>query len=198
MINLKNINKSSPYKKFLEFYNHTLKEDQKNIEAICISSYNKKLNEVDSRFVNLKYIIDDEWIFFSNYDSPKSNHFELHNQISCLFYWNKTDMQIRIKAKISKTKSDFSDQHYASRIKEKNILAHLSKQSQPIESYKSFLKNYESKLDNTNYNERPKYWGGFSFVPYYFEFWKGHKNRVNKRETYKLEGLDWKKRYIQP
>ena len=31
---------------------------------------------------------------------------------------------------------------------------------------------------------RPDFWGGFSFVPYYFEFWQGHKNRLNKRHVF--------------
>ena len=45
---------------------------QKNIEAISISSYDLKHKEVSSRFVNLKFLENDEFIFFSNYDSPKS------------------------------------------------------------------------------------------------------------------------------
>jgi pyridoxine/pyridoxamine 5'-phosphate oxidase len=34
-----------------------------------------KKNEVDSRYVNLKFISNDEFIFFSNYDSPKASSF---------------------------------------------------------------------------------------------------------------------------
>ena len=48
-------------------YDEALNNGQKLIEAISISSYNKEINEVESRFVNLKYIINDEFIFFSNY-----------------------------------------------------------------------------------------------------------------------------------
>ena len=33
------------------------------------------MNSPDSRFVNLKYVINDEWIFFSNYESPRRNNF---------------------------------------------------------------------------------------------------------------------------
>ena len=41
-----------------------------NIEAMSIASYNKE-NEVESRFVNCKFIDNDKFIFFSNYNSPK-------------------------------------------------------------------------------------------------------------------------------
>lgn len=75
MIELINIEKSEPYVKFLNFYNKALKSRQENIEVINISSYNKNLNEVHSRFVNLKYIHSDKWIFFSNYNSLKGQDF---------------------------------------------------------------------------------------------------------------------------
>jgi len=44
----------------------------------------------------------------------------------------------------------------------------------------------------------PEYWGGFSFIPYYFEFWVGHESRINKREVFdKTEGI-WKHSFLQP
>ena len=84
MITFKNLNSATPYKKFLSFYKEAIEKNQPNIEAVSISSFDKKINEVQSRFVNLKYIIDDEWIF-SNYQSPKAKSFESHNQITALF-----------------------------------------------------------------------------------------------------------------
>ena len=44
----------------------------------------------------------------------------------------------------------------------------------------------------------PDYWGGFKFKPYYFEFWEGHKSRLNKREIFKLDNNDWTKYFLQP
>ncbi|MDB9816017.1 pyridoxamine 5'-phosphate oxidase, partial [Gammaproteobacteria bacterium] len=42
------------------------------------------------------------------------------------------------------------------------------------------------------------YWGGFSFEPYYFEFWTGQKFRLNKRESFQLESNKWQKKILQP
>lgn len=58
------MSKDVPYKLFKNKYNESLKANQKNIEAICISSYSRDLNEVSSRFVNLKIITDKKFIFF--------------------------------------------------------------------------------------------------------------------------------------
>lgn len=189
----------APYKKFYHFYDEAIKQNQSNPEAMVISSYNPSLNKVDSRFVNLKYIIDEEWIFFSNYNSPKALQFKSHDQISVLFYWNVLNLQIRIQSRIKKTKSEISDEHFALRTPEKNILAVISEQSNEIESYDDLVEKYsEHKNNHQIISKRPNYWGGFTFKPYSFEFWTGQKFRLNLRESYFLESNKWKKKILQP
>ena len=62
MIKFINYNQSAPYLIFKEKYTQALNANQ-NIEAISISSFNKVNDEVDSRYVNLKYIDIDKFIF---------------------------------------------------------------------------------------------------------------------------------------
>ena len=64
MIQFNNLNKEIPYLLFKAKYDEAFDADQKGIEAISISSFNKEMGEVDSRYVNLKFIINDEFIFF--------------------------------------------------------------------------------------------------------------------------------------
>lgn len=199
MIKFINLSEERPYKEFKESYEKAIDKKQSAIEAVSISSYNNELNEVESRFVNLKYIVNDEWIFFSNYNSAKSKSFKLHPQISAVFYWKKINTQIRIKAKIYKTSEEFSDKHFASRSTEKNALAISSNQSNRINSYQEVVDNYNLALKNyENESKRPEYWGGFSFTPYYFEFWEGNEYRINKREVFSLKGNDWENFLLQP
>lgn len=199
MINIEKISSSEPYKKFENFYNKAFDSDQKVIEAIAISSFDKQNNEVESRHVNLKYIIGEEWIFFSNYESPKAKQFKMHDQITALFFWNSINVQIRIKAIINKSNGDFSNLHYECRAEEKNALAHSSEQSKNIESYDAVIKNYENMLiDKEKLKKRPDHWGGFSFMPYYFEFWEGNIHRLNKREVFSRSNDKWIKNYLQP
>lgn len=198
MIKIKDIDKSEPYNKLKDYYDLALCSDQESIEAISISSYDKETNQVESRYVNLKYIIGKEMIFFSNYNSTKANNFKDHKQISALIYWNKIDLQIRMKAEIRKTDPFFSDEHFKKRKKEKNALAISSKQSQIIDSHKDVKKSYENILDSNDLFVRPNYWGGYSFIPYYFEFWKGHEFRLNKRDVYELKNKEWIRFKLQP
>ena len=199
MINIDKINNSEPYDSFKILYKRALDANQKIIEAISISSLDAKKNEVESRFVNLKYINDEEWIFFSNYDSPKAKQFSMHDQITALFFWNSINVQIRIKATIKKSNKEFSNLHYDKRTKEKNALAHSSNQSSLTESYEKVVANYKKILKNEELLlKRPDNWGGFSFKPYYFEFWEGNNNRLNKREIYTKHRGVWVKSFLQP
>ena len=199
MIIISKISKEIPFSIFKKHYLNAIEKNQESIEALSISSFNKKTNEVESRYVNLKYIIDKKFIFFSNYNSLKSNNFEEHNQISAVFYWNKINTQIRIKAFIERASKDFSDKHYKIRDKNKNALAHSSDQSKKIESYDAVQNNYQKYLKLTEITEkRPNFWGGYSFEPYYIEYWEGNNSRVNKRTVYELIDNDWKKYFLNP
>ena len=198
MISFIDIKNVEPYKLFRKKYNDAIKNKQNNIEAVAISSYNKSLNEVSSRYVNLKYIIKDKWIFFTNYNSPKSMDFKTHNQISALFYWKSTDTQIRLKGLIKQTSKEFNKNYFKKRAKHKNALAISSDQSKKIDSYELVIHNYRKIFEEDNLEECPKYWGGYSFKPYYFEFWEGHNSRLNKRVAYSLKRNLWKEQILQP
>jgi len=198
MIKFINLNKSIPYLLLKEKYDEAFDEGQKGIEAISISSYNKEVDEVNSRYVNLKFINNDEFIFFSNYKSPKAIAFNSHNQIAALIYWSSINIQIRIKAKIKQTSKEFNQKYFFDRSKEKNALAISSNQSKEIVSYNQVKENYNKSLKNDDLKKCPEYWGGYSFIPYYFEFWEGHESRINKREIFeKIDGV-WKQSFLQP
>lgn len=199
MIKFIDINNSAPYRRFIEFYNAAISKNQNCIEVLSISTYSKINKEVDSRYVNLKYVRDDEWIFFTNYESNKSIQISEHNQISALLYWDRINVQIRLKAKIYKTDTIFSDYHYKKRGLDKNALAHSSNQSKRINAYEKVVQNYnEKKASIELLNLRPQYWGGFSFKPYYFEFWEGHESRINKREVFTSKNNKWHSYILQP
>ena len=199
MINFLNSSHEKPYILFQSLYQKAIENGQKGVEAISVSSYNEPLKEVEARYVNLKYIDNNEWIFFSNYLSPKANQFESHDQVSVLIYWASINTQIRMKAKIFKTSSEFSDEHFQGRTKEKNALAISSNQSQAVDSFDQVTKNFNETLEiMTSETPRPDFWGGYSFTPYYFEFWQGHENRLNKRHVFRQEDDQWTEQLLQP
>ena len=198
MIQFSNLNQEIPYQLLKAKYNEAVDAGQIGIEAISISSYNKEISEVDSRYVNLKFISNDEFIFFSNYDSPKASSFISHDQIAALVYWPSINAQIRMKAKIKRMTDEYNQNYFFNRSEEKNALAISSNQSKSIDSYNQVNENYNKSLKNDDLKKCPEYWGGFSFTPYYFEFWEGHESRINKREIFeKIDGV-WEQSFLQP
>ena len=198
MIQFNNVNQETPYLLLKQKYDEALNADQRGIEAISISSYNNEISEVDSRYVNLKFITNDEFIFFSNYDSPKAFSFNSHNQIAALVYWPSINVQIRMRAKIKKTSNEYNQNYFFDRSEKKNALAISSNQSKPIDSYNQVKENYNKSLKNDDLKKCPEFWGGYSFTPYYFEFWEGHESRLNKREAYEKSDDSWKHLILQP
>lgn len=186
---------------FNEKYEAAFLSNQNNIEAMCLSTCNTDTRHVSSRYVNIKYIKDNKLFFFTNYESLKAKDVEINENVSCVFFWHKINMQIRIQGRIKKCNIEFSKNHFKSRSKEKNALAISSKQSKTIESYNDVKKNYTNTLENnSDLFLLPTYWGGFEITPFYFEFWEGRTNRLNKRIVFELNNnlLKWKKYYIQP
>ena len=198
MIQFIKLKQETPYLLLKEKYDKAIDAGQKGIEAISISSYNKEVSEVDSRYVNLKFILNDEFIFFSNYNSTKGSSFNSHNQIAALAYWPSINVQIRMKAKIKKTSNKYNQKYFFQRSKEKNALAISSNQSKIIDSFDAVQENFKKSLKNDDLKNCPKYWGGYSFKPYEIEFWEGNEFRLNKRNLYRKDNAAWNHFILEP
>tara|TARA_B100000674_G_C37953530_1_gene968453 strand:+ start:1943 stop:2539 length:597 start_codon:yes stop_codon:yes gene_type:complete len=187
-----------PYTRLKAEYDAALKAGQEHIEAISIASYSKDQEYVDSRYVNLKFIDRDKFIFFTNYNSKKSAQFKSHKQIAVNIYWQKTNTQIRIKANVKKSPDKYNNAYFRTRSSQKNALAISSKQSQTISSYSKVVEKYKEVMKNNNLKECPSYWGGYEFIPYEIEFWKGNQFRLNKRDLYVKVKKLWSHNILEP
>ena len=103
-----------------------------------------------------------------------------------------------MKAYIEKTSQEYNQAYFVKRDKKKNALAIMSKQSCSIDSYEALQRNYEKILENNDLTKCPDYWGGFSFTPFYFEFWEGHESRINKRDAFVKSDGDWSQIVLEP
>ena len=146
----------------------------------------------------MKKIYKDQFIFYTNYESKKSQEFCEHDQISALIFWDKTNIQIRLKANISKTSQSDNKKYFKSRSSNKNALAISSSQSQVISSYEAIIKKYDQTISSCDLKRCPEFWGGYSFIPYEIEFWEGHENRLNKRNLFKLNNKNWDEYILEP
>ena len=134
------------------------------------------------RTVLLKDIIKGEFIFYTNYESRKSNEINETAKGAICFYWKSLNRQIRLIGSIKKVSKKVSDEYYNSRSKGSRIGAWASQQSRELES-REILMN-KVKLFESKYNDdipRPNFWGGFALKPVEFEFWQDGDFRLHDR-----------------
>ncbi|MCL4135361.1 UNVERIFIED_CONTAM: hypothetical protein GTU68_055070 [Idotea baltica] len=172
--------KKDPFLQFNDWYSFAENNLEKEVNAMCLSTSSN--NQVSSRMVLLKKIISEGFIFYTNYESRKSNE------------------QIRIEGQVSKISEEDSRKYFLSRPKGSQLGAIASKQSsiafnrEEIDfAYDRTLKQYKDTQI-----EYPENWGGFIVKPNYFEFWQGRENRMHDRLSYMLDSRSWKINRLYP
>lgn len=139
-----------------------------------------------SRTVLLKIYDEKGFIFFTNYNSQKSQDIKQNPNVALLFPWLPLERQVRITGSVEKIPKSESFAYFTSRPKGSQIGAWISPQSKVIESrgyLKKKLTEMEEKFSNGDI-PLPSDWGGYRVVPTKFEFWQGRTSRLHDRFTY--------------
>ena len=143
------------------------------------------------RTVLLKDIIDTSFVFYTNYESRKSNEINETAKGAICFYWKSLNRQVRLTGSINKVSDQVSDKYYQSRSRGSRIGAWASKQSRELESREVLMEKV--KLLESKYDEdipRPTFWGGFALKPDEFEFWEYGDFRLHDRFVLKPTALE--------
>ena len=153
-----------------------------------------------SRIVLLKALIDEGFVFYTNYQSEKGTSIAHHSKVGLAFFWPPLERQVIIKGEAVKLTNEASDVYFQSRPKGSQIGAIVSDQSKVI-SDRSII---EAKLEalEIEYAEkdvpRPEHWGGYVVKPQCIEFWQGRPNRLHDRIRYQLQGNFWNIERLAP
>jgi|TARA_B110000211_G_C13861174_1_gene456609 pyridoxamine 5'-phosphate oxidase len=134
------------------------------------------------RTVLLKDIINGDFVFYTNYESRKSNEILDTSKGAICFYWKSLNRQVRLVGSIKKVSDEISDNYYKSRSRGSRIGAWSSKQSRELDSRNTLMeevKAFEAKYPNDI--PRPNFWGGFALTPIEFEFWEDGDFRLHNR-----------------
>ena len=134
------------------------------------------------RTVLLKDIINGDFVFYTNYESRKSNEILDTSKGAICFYWKSLNRQVRLVGSIKKVSDEVSDNYYKSRSRGSRIGAWSSKQSRELDTRNTLMeevKAFEAKYPNDI--PRPNFWGGFALTPIEFEFWEDGDFRLHNR-----------------
>jgi pyridoxamine 5'-phosphate oxidase len=154
----------------------------------------------DTRWVLLKNIVEEQLIFYSNYQSRKAEQFAANSHVALNFYWPELSRQVRLRGLVSQVAPELSDHYFAGRPRGSQLSALLSPQSQVVES-RQFLEEQYRQLDTQWQDKtipRPTSWGGYQVQVNEYEFWQGRDNRLHDRFRYTREGQDWSVERLAP
>ena len=154
---------------------------------------------IRQRFVLLKGVSEDGFVFFTNYNSDKAAALAQNDRSSMLFPWNELDRQVSVSGKVEKIAESESDAYFAARPRASQIAAWTSQQSQPIASRGALEAQYQATLERFDGSDvpRPPHWGGFRLVPERIEFWQGGEDRLHDRFVYQYTN-GWSRLRLQP
>ena len=154
---------------------------------------------IRQRFVLLKGVSEDGFVFFTNYNSDKAAALAQNDRSSMLFPWNELDRQVSVSGKVEKIAESESDAYFAARPRASQIAAWTSQQSQPIASRGALEAQYQATLERFDGGDvpRPGHWGGFKLVPERIEFWQGGQDRLHDRFVYHYAN-GWSRLRLQP
>ena len=166
---------------FKQWLSEAEKKEIRDPNAMQIATVSK--NGMPSvRTVLLKDIIDGSFVFYTNYESRKSNEISETGKAAICFYWKSLNRQVRLLGNIKKVPEDISDKYYQTRSRGSRIGAWASKQSRELESREALME--EVRLFESKYTDdipRPSHWGGYALIPCEFEFWKDGDFRLHDR-----------------
>jgi len=143
------------------------------------------------RMVLLKEIEANAFVFYTNYDSKKSQELAESGQAAFIIHWKSLRRQIRVRGIVSREDGSQADEYYASRSLKSRIGAWASKQSQPLESRGALIGEVARLTPKLGLNpKRPPFWGGFRIDPVEIEFWADGQFRLHDRFRWTREGVD--------
>ena len=196
----------SNYNNWLDAWNDFYEKEKELVEldpnAALVSSVDVEGNP-NARVILIKDVSNKGFVFYTNYQSQKGKELFHNNKGHLTWYSRAQGVSIRIQGEVQKIDASISDNYFASRDRNAQISASISKQSEAVESrealdaeFKKFADDYEGKEI-----PRPDHWGGVIIHPEKVEVWKSrddYKTRLHDRIVFTLSNDQWTKSRLYP
>ncbi len=190
----------NPLELFKKWMSEAEKKEINDPNALSLATVDKN-NHPHVRMVLLKGLSEKGFVFYTNLNSPKSDHIKNNPKAEMCFHWKSLERQVRIFGNITQVEDKEADTYYNSRPYESRIGAWASNQSKVLDKREDFLKKideYKNRYKDINNVPRPKHWSGWCLSPITFEFWLGNNHRLHERLKYSLVLKNWKRVILYP
>jgi len=189
-----------PIEQFNTWWKDALSDSPlKQRSAVCVSTIDAD-GFPNARFVDLKSVDQDGFVFCSYYDSAKGNDIAGNPKTAITIWWDHVGYQIRVAGMASKISEQQADLHWAGRSPEAQLTTLVSEQSKILDSEQSLhtaVTTARAKFDSDPI-PRPENWGGYVVAPQTIEFLTFREDRLHRREQFEQHAQGWKIQLLQP
>lgn len=186
-----------PIEQFELWIKEAIDKGIKDANAMSLATYSN--HQTSSRIILLKEIIDDKFIFFTNYMSKKALDIKENPEVAINFFWREIEKQVRIKGLAKKGNLNSSREYFKMRSRKSQIVSWASKQSEEMERGELLerIEVFSQKFEGREV-PCPPHWGAYEITPYYIEFWQGGEDRIHTRIVYEKKGDNWTRKRLAP
>ncbi len=190
---------ANPFQQFDRWLQGALRAEIPEPTAMTLATVNEA-GQPSARVVLLKGVSDQQFVFYTNYESRKGQELLAQPRAALVFFWPELERQVRIEGTVYPVAAEVSDAYFASRPRGSQIGAWVSPQSQPIADRSELSARETALLQRFDQQlvPRPAHWGGFGLTPAYFEFWQGRPSRLHDRLVYQQAAESWTLTRIAP
>ncbi len=138
------------------------------------------------RVVLLKEIEDNGFVFFTNYNSAKSQELKESGTAAFVIHWKSLRRQVRVRGVVSAAGERQADEYYLTRSLKSRLGAWASQQSEILQSREQLMDALSNVAEKYGENPpRPPHWGGFCIKPLEIELWADGEARLHDRFVWK-------------
>ena len=141
---------SNPIILFQEWFQEGIIAEIQDLNAMTLATADA-FGKPHARMVLLKDLEENQFTFFTNYNSHKGQELFANPFASLLFHWKELQRQIRIEGEVSKISEEASTQYFHSRPVESQLGAWASHQSEILHT-RDELENRMKKLQEQYQN----------------------------------------------
>ena len=190
---------SLPQQQFETWMQEAVKAKVNEVQAFNLATVSKD-HKPSSRIVYLREFAENEYYFYTNYQSHKGIDIASNANVCATFFWPELERQIRIEGTAAFAPKDKSDAYFNARPKDSKLGAWSSPQSKVIEGRDALdaLVAKTHQQFNNDQIPRPEFWGGYIIQAHYYEFWQGRKSRLHDRIAYTKQAEGWKVERLAP
>jgi pyridoxamine 5'-phosphate oxidase len=152
-----------------------------------------------ARFVLLKGIEADGFVFYTNTESRKGRELAENPRAAIALYWVALGRQVRAAGRVEQLPRAAAEAYFATRPAGSRLAAAISRQSQPVESRHELERRYaELGAAHPEDVPMPPDWGGYRIDPDEIELWEHRENRLHDRLRYTRAADGWRLERLQP